>query len=83
MHLKIAKLVDVIAVGLVPVVSLPETMMSVNPSVVLSITDDSMPASRFVSLASDATAQVNVCLLPYLMSTLFGIIHPLLLLCGH
>jgi len=56
--------IDREAVGLVPVVSLPETMMSVKPSVVLSITDDSMPASRFVSLARLATAQVSVCLLP-------------------
>jgi hypothetical protein len=75
--------IDRVAVGLVPVVTLPDKMKSVNPSVVLSITLDSMPANRFVSLARLATAQVSVVLLPYLIRTLLGITHPLQLPDGH
>jgi len=61
------------AVGLVPVVILPLIRKSSNPSVVLSMIDDSIPASKLVSLASEATAAVSVVFDPYFVNMLFGI----------
>ena len=60
------------AVGLVPVVEKPDRMMSSKPSVVLSMIDDSIPASKFVSLAKLATAAVIVVEVPYLSKMLLG-----------
>ena len=65
------------AVALVPVVTFPLMMMSSKPSVALSITADSRPASRLVSLARLASEAVITVVAPYFCKTSFAFIcHP-------
>ena len=52
----------------------PLRIMSSNPSVVLSITEVSRPASKLVSDASEATAAVIVCCAPYFIKMSLGIV---------